>query len=203
MAVLSSCCPCDNRQHAAILSLAVTFACLWYTTDMSQPYDHPAAASPEQLWAECEVRRLRRSGPGGQRRNKVETAVSLCHLSTGVCAEANERRSQAQNRSVALFRLRVNLALEVRRPCSSDYVPSMLWQSRCGSGLKVSAAHNDFPALLAEALDVLAAFDADPKCSVARLNCTPSQLVRLLKLDPRALLLVNQWRSERKLHRLR
>ena len=69
------------------------------------PNDHPAAASPEQLWAECEARRLRRSGPGGQHRNKVETAVSLRHLSTGVCAEASERRSQAQNRSVALFRL--------------------------------------------------------------------------------------------------
>jgi protein subunit release factor B len=79
--------------------------------DMSQPNDHPAATRPEQLLAECEARRLRRSGPGGQHRNKVETAVSLRHLPTGVCAEANERRSQAQNRSTALFRLRVNLAL--------------------------------------------------------------------------------------------
>ena len=171
--------------------------------DISQPNHHPAAGGPEQLWAECEVRRLRRSGPGGQHRNKVETAVSLRHLSTGVCAEAGERRSQAQNRSVALFRLRVNLALEVRRPCGSDYVPSRLWQSRCVGGLKVSAAHDDFPALLAEALDVLAAFDADPKRTAAKLNCTPSQLVRLLKLDPRALRLVNRWRSERKLHGLR
>jgi hypothetical protein len=170
---------------------------------MSQTNDHPAAATPEQLWAECEVRRLRRSGPGGQHRNKVETAISLCHLPSGVCAEANERRSQAQNRSVALFRLRVNLALEVRRPRAADYVPSMLWQSRCSGGLKVSAAHDDFPAVLAEALDVLAAFDADPKLAAAKLGCTPSQLVRLLKLDPRALLLVNQWRNERSLHGLR
>ena len=170
---------------------------------MSQPCNHPAASSPEQLWAECDVRRLRRSGPGGQHRNKVETAISLRHFPTGARAEASERRSQAQNRSVALFRLRVNLALEVRRPCGSDYVPSTLWQSRCGGGLKVSASHEDFPALLAEALDVLAALDADPKRSAARLSCTPSQLVRLLKLDPRALLLVNQWRKDRQLHTLR
>jgi hypothetical protein len=170
---------------------------------MSQPCDHPAASNPEQLWAACAVRRLRRSGPGGQHRNKVETAISLRHLSTGVCAEANERRSQAQNRSVALFRLRVNLALKVRCPCGSNDVPSMLWQSRCDGGLNVSATHDDFPALLAEALDVLAAFDADPKRSAARLNCTPSQLVRLLKLDSRALLLVNQWREEQQLHALR
>jgi hypothetical protein len=171
---------------------------------MSQSNDHPAAASPEQLWAECDVRRLRRSGPGGQHRNKVETAVSLHHLPTGVRAEASERRSQAQNRAEALFRLRVNLALEVRRPCGPDDTPSPLWQSRCGGGpLKVSDSHDDFPSLLAEALDVLAACNADPKLSAVTLGCTPSQLVRFLKLDPRALLLVNRWRRERQMHSLR
>lgn len=171
---------------------------------MSQPYDHPAAASPVQLWTECEVRRLRRSGPGGQHRNKVETAVSLHHLPTGVRAEASERRSQARNRAEALFRLRANLALKVRRPCGHDYTPSPLWRSRCGGGLlKVSDSHDDFPALLAEALDVLAVCNADPKLSAAALGCTPSQLVRLLKLDPRALILVNQWRRERQMRWLR
>jgi len=125
-------------------------------------------------------------------------------LPTGVRAEASERRSQAQNRSQALFRLRVNLALEVRRLCGPDYVPSSLWQSRCGGGvLKLSAAHDDFPSLLAEALDVLAALDADPKRAAAVLDCNPSQLVRLLKLDPRALALVNGWRRDRQLHALR
>lgn len=171
---------------------------------MPKPDDHPAASSPEQLWAECDVRRLRRSGPGGQHRNKVETGISLHHLPTGVCAEANERRNQAQNKSQALFRLRMNLALVVRRPCDPDYVPSPLWQSRCGGGLlKVNAAHGDLPSLLAEALDVLAAFDADAKQAAAVLGCTPSQLVRLLKLDPRALALINRWRRSRQMHPLR
>jgi hypothetical protein len=169
---------------------------------MPEPDDHPATDSPEQLLAQCDVRRLRRSGPGGQHRNKVETAISLHHLPTGVRAEANERRSQAQNQSLALFRLRVNLALEIRRPCGPDYVPSPLWQSRCEGGLKVSASHDDFPALLAEVLDVLAALDADPKRAAALLSCTPSQLIRLLKLDQRALALVNRWRRDRKMHAL-
>ncbi len=154
---------------------------------MPKSNDHPAASSPAQLLAECEVRRLRRSGPGGQHRNKVETAVSLHHLPTGVSAEASERRSQAQNQAVALFRLRVNLALEVRRPCGPDYMPSPLWKSRCGGGvLTLSAGHDDFPSLLAEVLDVLAACDADPKRAAAVLAFTLSQLVRLLKLEPRA-----------------
>ncbi len=165
--------------------------------------DHPAAGSSEQLLAQCDVRRLRRSGPGGQHRNKVETAVSLRHLPSGVRAEASERRSQVQNQAVALFRLRVNLALEVRRPCGPEHAASPLWQSRCGGrSLKVSASHDDFPTLLAEALDALAAADADAKQAASVLGCTPSQLVRLLKLDPRALALVNRWRRERQMHAL-
>jgi hypothetical protein len=56
---------------------------------------------------------------------------------------------------------------------------------------------------LAEALDVLAAVDADPKPAAALLGCTPSQLIRLLKLDPRALASVNRRRRARQLHALR
>ena len=69
--------------------------------------------------------------------------------------------------------------------------------------LKLSASHNDFPSLLAEALDVLAACDADPKRAAAVLGFTPSQLVRLVKLEPRALALLNSWRRERQMHVLR
>ena len=166
-------------------------------------HDHPASASAEQLWAECEVRRLRRSGPGGQHRNKVETAISLKHIATGITAEASERRSQAQNRAMAIFRLRVNLALNIRRATTSPHTPSELWQARSRSVLKVSATNDDFPALLAEALDVLAGCDFDPKRAAEHLACTTSQLVRLLKVEPRALQLVNQQREERQLHVLK
>lgn len=171
---------------------------------MSRPAVHPAAVPNDQLLGECDTRRLRRSGPGGQHRNKVETAVVLTHRPTGVNAEANERRSQAENRSVALRRLRVNLALEVRYPCGDDAVPSPLWQSRCPAGrLSVSRSHEDFPTLLAEALDVLAIAEADARQTAARLGCSSSQLVKLLKQEPRALVLVNRWRQQRELYPLK
>ena len=170
---------------------------------MHPAHVHPAALPAEQLLAECEVRQLRRSGPGGQHRNKVETAVVLHHRPTGIKAEANERRSQAENRSVALFRLRLNLALEIRRSRAADETPSPLWQSRCRGGrISLSVSHGDFPGLLAEALDVIAACEADVKAAAATLGCTGSQLVKLLKKEPRAMSLLNRWRRGRGLHTL-
>jgi hypothetical protein len=164
------------------------------------PIDHPAAIEPDALLASCDVRFLRRSGPGGQNRNKVETAVVLTHRPTGLSAEANERRSQGENREAALFRLRLLLALEVRREVDPDLAPSELWRSRLRGGkIVVSPSHGDFPALLAEALDVLAASGMDVKGAAASLGCTPSQLVKFLKDEPRALALVNAHRKQHNL----
>ncbi len=63
---------------------------------------HPAALDPDLLAAECEFRATRRSGPGGQNRNKVETAVILTHRPTGISAQASEWRTQGENRQRGL-----------------------------------------------------------------------------------------------------
>ena len=172
---------------------------------------HPATLDEDALLAACDVRRQRRSGPGGQHRNKVETAVVIVHLASGIRGEASERRSQAENRRMALHRLRIKLALGVRSDAAErsgantdSFVPSLLWQSRLrGERIEVSASHADFPALLAEALDCLAAFQLDAKLTAERLGCTPSQLVKFLKLEPEALQQVNQQRAARGLKALR
>jgi hypothetical protein len=169
---------------------------------------HPARLEPEVLSAECDFRATRRSGPGGQNRNKVETAVILTHRPTGISAEAAELRTQGENRRRALFRLRLKLAVEIRIPTVTPpgeaYLPSTVWQKRCRAGrIVINPEHNEFPALLSEALDVLAETDHDPKRASMVLGCSPSQLVKLLQEEPRALNLVNDRRRRDGRHALR
>jgi hypothetical protein len=165
---------------------------------------HPADLPPQELLAECDIRFVRRAGPGGQHRNMVSTGVVLLHKPTGVKAEANEQRSQAKNRTVALFRLRIRLALDVRASRESAGVPSPLWRSRLiGRRIAVSATHDYFPALLAEALDTLAAYDFDPKPASETLQCSLSQLLKLLQKEPDASAQINRQRRRRDAHPLR
>jgi hypothetical protein len=165
---------------------------------------HPATLDDNELLRQCSEVRTRRSGPGGQHRNKVETAIVLTHSPTGITAEANERRSQADNRHVALFRLRVNLALKFRSDRRLDATPSELWCSRCRGGrIAVNPSHTDFPTLLAEALDCLSEADWDTTAAAERLTVTASQLAKFLKLEPRAFALFNAERDQRGLRPLR
>ena len=160
---------------------------------MPQSPVHPSSLPADEFLRQCDLRFDRRKGPGGQHRNKVETAVVLRHRPSGIQAEAAERRSQQQNRAVALFRLRVKLALELRSPVGED--PSQLWRGRLRAGkLMINPDHTDFPAILAEALDTLHACDYEPKTAAGHLQTTPSQLLRLLKLEPRAF----QWLNDQR-----
>lgn len=168
------------------------------------PVIHPASLPVEKLLTECEIQRTRRSGPGGQHRNKVETAVVIEHRPSGVSAEASERRSQAENREVAIFRLRLKLAVEVRQALSLPYQPSLLWLSRCRQGkVAVNSGHDDFPAILAEALDVVAGCGNDLKAAAAILGCSASQLTKLLQQEPRAIGAINGARERQGLHKLK
>jgi ribosome-associated protein len=76
-----------------------------------------ALALPDDaLLAECEETFFVGGGPGGQHRNKTESAVRLVHRATGVTVTATERRSQLQNREAALARLRERLGPLAHRP---------------------------------------------------------------------------------------
>lgn len=166
------------------------------------PRPHPAALPPADLLKSCSETRTKRSGPGGQHRNKTETAVILVHRPTGISAEAAERRSQADNRRQALHRLRLTLALEHREPAAVHV--SDTWRSRVRSRqVVVSSGHPDFPALLSEALDHLHAARFETSLAAEKLGVTGTQLVRLFKKCPAAWVALNRYRGNQGLPALK
>jgi hypothetical protein len=168
------------------------------------PPPHPATLAEPELLAQCDLSRGRSGGPGGQHRNKVETKVTLTHEPSGVSAHAGERRSQGENRAVAIFRLRLALASAVRCPAPPGEIRTDLWRSRCDAQgrLHCSPAHDDYPTLLALAMDVLHAAAWDPKKASLRLCCSASQLIKLIKDDPHAWSTLNTARTHAGLHKL-
>lgn len=62
---------------------------------------------PENSWnpSEFKFETTRSSGPGGQNVNKVETAVRITHLPSGLSVLASEERSQFRNRQLGVARL--------------------------------------------------------------------------------------------------
>ena len=72
--------------------------------------------SDKDLLRECEVDTFRSSGPGGQHVNKTESAVRLRHLPSGVVVTSRQERSQHQNKSLCLQRLREKVARLNHRP---------------------------------------------------------------------------------------
>ncbi len=161
---------------------------------------HPSLILEEELWSHCENRFQRRSGPGGQHRNKTSSGVFLTHRSTGLVAEATERRSQADNRKVAMHRLRLLLATELRSVSVFDKEPLAeiemgLRLKYEGSSLRIGESNHDRAAVLAVLLNDLHAAGGQPSLVANPWRVSTSAITRLLKSYPEAFAWVNRCRN--------
>jgi hypothetical protein len=141
------------------------------------------------LLAQCELDRFRASGPGGQKRNKTDSAVRLRHRPTGLSAEAVESRSQHENRARALRRLRLEIALHARAPLPAEASgpPEELTEAlRVGKGRAISMGRRDsrYPATVAAVFDRLEADGWEVGTAANALGVTTSALGRFLEAEP-------------------
>lgn len=86
-------------------SRETSFALVEVVPDLP-PLEESKMQIPEK---DLKVEFFRSGGPGGQNVNKVETAVRVIHLPTGIAASSQIQRSQAQNREYALKLLKAKL----------------------------------------------------------------------------------------------
>jgi peptide chain release factor-like protein len=165
-------------------------------------------ASDDALIAQSEVDRYRASGPGGQHRNKTESAVRLRHKPSGMMAIGEDSRSQAENKIHAVRRLRAAIALEVREPVALDgYAPSPRLAALLAGGTaplgERTRRTGDYWAAIAELLDLLVAGELEIGTTALRLGITTGALSRMLLHDERVARAVNDLRRLRGLRPLR
>jgi hypothetical protein len=152
----------------------------------------------DQLLKQCEVHVYRSSGPGGQHRNKVSSAVRLKHPPTGVTAHGDESRSQHENKRAALRRVRMEIACRIRNQIDrgSPELPAAV--SECifrprGKGpdaslrLEVGRKDRRFWTIAGFLLDILEAFEGRLADAAAHIAITTGNLSALLKSDRRLL----------------
>ncbi|MCF0234884.1 MAG: hypothetical protein HUK22_07910, partial [Thermoguttaceae bacterium] len=120
-----------------------------------------------------------------------------------------ERRYQRENREIALRRLRLEIALNVRDLSRIDATglrdeTTFRWFERAARGrICIGAEHFDYPILVAEFFDVYFALGENLQATAVVLRTSTSQIVRLLARNPKCLEKLNRARAARGLGRLK
>jgi hypothetical protein len=141
------------------------------------------ALSERELLAHCEEDRYRASGPGGQKRNKIESAIRLRHLPTNIIVTATESRSQHENRQRAIRRLREALCFQYRQP-TTETPPDSVRTAVAAGKLALSPKDPRFLEVAAWTLDLLEENQGAVAATAEQLGVTTANLVGFYRSSP-------------------
>ncbi len=139
-----------------------------------------------RLLKECEFDEYQASGPGGQKRNRKYSAVRLKHLPTEIEVRSAESRSQKQNRSSALKKLRNLIAINIR----SDESPVL-------ESLVIGLNNGQYPLFLAKLFDELHICEFRISEVAEKMGISTGKLVKLMARDTQIWQIVNSERRVR------
>ncbi|KAM5562803.1 hypothetical protein ABKV19_017813 [Rosa sericea] len=200
----------EDRKSNAFFIRSSKYGSNSISTDGGKGY---LESTDQELMSQCEMGTFKTSGPGGQHRNKRESAVRLKHLPTGIIAQASEDRSQHMNRASALSRLRTLIALKVRNTVDLDgYSPprELLQILPKSSSIRTSDIGNQigpnnpkFVYGMQALLDLLYAVDGSVSEAAKFLGLSTGALSRLILSDDSLRLAVNELRASKDMKPLR
>ena len=157
------------------------------------------ALSDEALLAGCRFEAFRGSGPGGQKRNKTSNSIRLTHLPTGLHVSAEESRSQLENKTRALRRIKLKLATELRRAIDprAIFEPPAWFAEVMMLGRLRASHHNAYYARAAALLlDLLESRRGNIGDAAKLLGVTTSSAVRFLETEPQLWAAANHLRKQ-------
>ena len=155
---------------------------------MTRPF-HPERLewlqmNDDALLARCDFTWYQASGPGGQKRNRKYSAARVSHPPTKLSATCVETRDQNKNKTLALRKLRLELAVETAGPpVELDF------------DLPPGAHSAPYPFWLAKVFDALWAAGLRPADAAPPLGLSSSKLLKLLCRDSFAWRKLNEQRQ--------
>ena len=121
----------------------------------------------------CTLEFFKSSGAGGQHRNKTSSAVRVMHRFCDLRAEDCTERNQHRNRSKAVFKLKMLIALKFRNP-PAETPPRM----------ECSMNSPEYPLFVAKLFDILEHCGYDHKISAEKCGISSSALLKKIFKDP-------------------
>ncbi len=133
------------------------------------------------------------TGRGGQKRNKTASATRITHTPSGLSGVADDRRSQAENRVIALRRLKFKIALNIHIECKETW----------SGPYKVNPRNAIYPLFIAKIFDCLHQCNYSVKEAGILFGVSTAKFVKILAKSNNIWQEVNSRRIERNLKQLK